>query len=193
MKIWSSDFGANGVARSTRNQKVSPFGNVLQPVGFYDPIVVVIWEVRKFVVWLFWWCVFLLVSIFYILPPITKRSHWLPFTRIAVEKGPKRHNLKIRISGFWANGVARSTRNQKLSPFGNVFQPIALYDPIFGVIWKVRKFVSLIILMICVPINIYFKTSAWELNCAVGDRPRAAIFCVSCHEEAAPAQLGRPE
>ena len=68
--------------------------------------------------------------------------------------------MNIGISDFWANGVARSTRNQKLSPFGNVLQPVAFYDLIFRVIWKVRKFVSLIILMICVFIHIYFKTSA---------------------------------
>ena len=48
--------------------------------------------------------------------------------------------MKIRISGFWANGVARSTRNQKLSPFGNVLQPVGFYDPIFGVIGEVRRF-----------------------------------------------------
>ena len=42
--------------------------------------------------------------------------------------------MKIRISDFWANGVARSTRNQKLSSCGNVLQPVGFYDPIFGVI-----------------------------------------------------------
>ena len=42
--------------------------------------------------------------------------------------------MKIWISGFWANAMARSTRNQKLSPFGKVLQPVAFYDPIFGVI-----------------------------------------------------------
>ena len=30
------------MARSTKNQKLSPFGDVLQPVGFYDPIFAVI-------------------------------------------------------------------------------------------------------------------------------------------------------
>ena len=49
-------------------------------------------------------------------------------------KEPKEENIQIRISDFWANGVARSTKNQKLSPFGNVLQPVGFYDPIFGVI-----------------------------------------------------------
>ena len=42
--------------------------------------------------------------------------------------------MKIMISDFWANGVGKSTKNQKLSPFGNVLQPVGFYDPIFGVI-----------------------------------------------------------
>ncbi len=100
MKIWISDLWAKGVAKPTKNKKLSPFGNVLQPVGFYDPIFGVIWEVRKF---------------FF-------------------------ENIKIRISDFWAKGVAKSTKNQKVAPFGNVLQPVGFYDPIFGVIWEVRKF-----------------------------------------------------
>ena len=63
-------------------------------------------------------------------------SFEMPFTRIAVEKEPKEQNMKIWISDFLANGVARPTRNQKLSPFGNVFQPVAFYHPMFGVIWE---------------------------------------------------------
>ena len=65
----------------------------------------------------------------------------MPFTRIAVEKEPTEQNMQIRISDFWPNGVATSTRNQKLSPFRNVLQPAGFYDPIFGVIWEVRRFV----------------------------------------------------
>ena len=42
--------------------------------------------------------------------------------------------MNIGISDLWANGVARSTKNQKLSPFGNVLQPVGFYDPIFRVI-----------------------------------------------------------
>ncbi len=52
----------------------------------------------------------------------------------AVKKKQKRQNMKIRISDFWANGVARSMRKQKLSPVGNVLQPVGFHDPIFGVI-----------------------------------------------------------
>ena len=55
--------------------------------------------------------------------------HWESSTKRAKEE-----NIKIRISDFWAKGVAKSTKNQKLSPFGNVLQPVGFYDPIFGVI-----------------------------------------------------------
>ena len=46
------------------------------------------------------------------------------------EKEQKQQKRQIWISGFWANGVARPTGNQKLSPFGGVLQPVGFYDPI---------------------------------------------------------------
>ena len=50
----------------------------------------------------------------------------------------KKIGEKIRISGFWASGVARSTKNPTLSPSGNATQPVGLCDPIVWVISKVR-------------------------------------------------------
>ena len=79
----------------------------MQPVGFYDPSFGVILELS-----------FLSIH----------------NKRIATEKQPKQLNMKIWISGFWANGVARPTKNHKLSPFGDVLQPVGFYDPMFGVI-----------------------------------------------------------
>ena len=49
-----------------------------------------------------------------------------------MEQNQNNKTYKSGFLAFWASGVARSTRNQKLFPFGNVLQPVGFYDPTSG-------------------------------------------------------------